>query len=273
MKVVILAYDGLEYDLVVKWKLKNIMQEYYGKYEAPISPKRGKPFTPNAWVSFITGLPPEVHGVDDWWSFGKILDWLRFHPPFIWIKGKRMILKKLGIKIKPKVVGKEYIKYDTIFDLVKPSIPLFIPAYNEPVEPHIEYGLALEKGVREYIRTIWKWHNIRKETLFKNLDKDWKLLMIWFDIADVLGHVCIVKCRNELFKAYLDLNSIAKRVRDKLDNETAILIVSDHGMEVTADGVTGDHSKYGFWSLNVKPPLTPKKITDFKNMILSLAKQ
>ena len=254
-RVIILAFDALEASLVEKWRLKYLLQEYHGVYEAPKSPKYGKPHTPNAWTSFITGLPPEVHGVDDWWSFGRVLDWLRKHPPLSWIKGKRVLLRKLGINIKPKVVG---------------NTALFVPAWNEPTEPREEYAIALEKGLEELIKTVWKWHKIRKEELFKHLDGEWKLLMAWFDIADMFGHVCWYRCRNELFKAYLDLNSIAKKVREKVGDDTAVLIVSDHGMKGTRDGITGDHSPYGFWSLNVEPPLMPKKITDFKPMIHKL---
>lgn len=38
MRICILAFDGLEYDLVIKWRMKALMQEYYGKYNSPISP-------------------------------------------------------------------------------------------------------------------------------------------------------------------------------------------------------------------------------------------
>mgnify|MGYP000064706953 CR=1 FL=1 len=266
MRICILAFDGLEYDLVVRWRMKALMQEYYGKYEAPISPTFKKPHTPSAWASFITGKAIEEHGVDDWWTWGLLLDWLRFRPPLKWIKGKRKLLKKLGIR--PKLY-KIDDSHPTIFSVVKPSIPLFIPTLTEPTRFHYELSDAVEKGVDAFVRKIWEIHRYRKKEFLKCLDKDWKLLMVWFDLADLLGHVFIKKNPIKLFKGYKELNDIANIARSKLAN-TAILIVSDHGMKPQPKG-TGDHSSYGFWSLNIEPPFKPEKITDFYKLVIKIA--
>jgi len=263
-KILILAFDGLEYNLVKKWGLTNLMQEYYGKYEAPISPRYRKPHTPSAWASFITGKDVESHHVDDWWTWGRLLDWLRYKPPFKWIKGKKMLLKKLGIKPRPATINKQ----NTIFDVIKPSVALFIPTFSEPFEIRYELSNAFNRGLDAYIKKIWEVHKFREHEFLKCLDKDWKLCMCWFDLADLLGHIFIVKNPLKLLKGYLELNKIAKIARSRL-NKTIILIVSDHGMEPQPDG-TGDHTGYGFWSLNVKPPFKPGKITDFYGMILKM---
>ncbi len=271
MRVFILALDGLEYELVMGWKLHNLMQEHCGKYRAPISPRYGKPHTPSAWVSFITGLPPEEHGIDDWWKWGRLLDWIRLHPPFRWIKNKRVIAAALGIK--PKTYTREDLRVETIFDAVKPSIALFVPGYNEPPEPHYELNEALRRGIREYERKIWEIHNWRVSKLTERLNDEWRLFMVWLDLADLLGHIYIVKNRARLLKAYWELDWLAGWLRAKLlseDPHTAFLIVSDHGMQVSDDGVTGDHSPHGFWSSNVPLPREPKEITDFRDIILEL---
>lgn len=177
MKVLILGFDGLEYDLVVKWKLKHLMQTRYGKYTAVRSPKYGKPHTPSAWTTIITGKTPEEHGIDDWWTYGRILDWLRTKPPLVWIKNKRRILWKLGLK--PRLPNKRDLKVKTIFDLTKKSIPLFIPAYNEPVEPHEKLKAAFKKGLNEYIKAIWEIHNWRKNVFLQKLkNNEWELFMV-----------------------------------------------------------------------------------------------
>jgi len=54
MKVFILGLDGLEYNFVEKWNLRNLKQREYGKLEVPIS-KRGWPSSPEVWASFLTG--------------------------------------------------------------------------------------------------------------------------------------------------------------------------------------------------------------------------
>ena len=273
MRVLILAYDGLEYELVMKWKLKNIMQKRYGKYRSAISPRYGKPHTPSAWTTIITGKPPEEHGIDDWWSFGKVLDWIRYKPPLKWIKGKRLFLRKLGIELKPKIVGREHIRHKTIFDLTAPSIAVNVPAWNEPTEPHEEYAEALKKSVNEYLRVVWKWHKKRVNNFWDSFHKDWKLLMAWFDLVDIIGHVCIAKCTRELWKGYIALDKLAKDVSQKIQEDTLLLIISDHGMKPTPDG-TGDHSRHGFWSINKDLEwFNPREAIDFYQLIRKALEQ
>ncbi|MCD6369528.1 MAG: alkaline phosphatase family protein [Thermoproteales archaeon] len=267
MKICILAFDGLEYEFVVKWKLKNLLQEYHGTYKALINPKYDKPHTPTCWASFITGKSLEEHGVTHWWRWNSLLERLRYIPPFIWIKGKRDILMKIGIKPTLRTIPENL---STIFDAVKPSVPLFIPSYNEPVKIHYMYVEASKKGLNEIVKCVWKVHKLRKDVLFKHLkNNEWKLLMCWFDLADLMSHLYTPKTRFHLLKAYLELNSIAGEVRKRIDNDTAVLIVSDHGIEIEKNGSV-DHSEHGFWSLNVKPPFKPRDITDFYKLILEL---
>jgi hypothetical protein len=274
LKVLILAMDGLEYNLVIKWNLKGLIQRYYGIHAVVKSPRYGKAHTPSSWVSFITGLPPEEHGVDDWWSWGRILDWLRTHPPLVWVKGKRLLLAKLGIKLRPRIAGRDMVRAETIFDVIQPSVALNVPGWNEPTEPHVEYEEAARRGVRDLIAKVWEWHERRKRQLFEALADPgrWRLLMAWFDLADLIGHACMVKCRLELRKAYVELDRLARQVAERIPSNTALLIASDHGMTVSTDGVTGDHSDHGFWSLNVEPPFYPRSILDFKSLIIDLAR-
>ena len=264
MKVLILAYDGLEYNLVKRWKLRNLLQVKYGKYKAHISEKYKEPYTPEAWITIITGTTN--HNIKEWWVYNNSLEKLRYKPPFKWIRGKRKFLKLIGIK--PRLPNKNDLKIKTIFDLTKKPIPLFIPGYNEPTEPHYRLKKAFEKGLEEYIKTIWQIHYWRKWEFFNILDKEWwDLFMCWFDLADLLGHIFIAKNRMELYKGYVELDKIAMNVKDSIDKNTLLLILSDHGMKAMPDG-TGDHSFHGFWSINKNLEwFNPKKATDFYNLI------
>ncbi len=268
-RILILAYDGLEASLVERWRLSGLLQAVHGRYEAAVSPRYGKPHTPSAWTTIITGKPPEEHGVDDWWSYGRILDWLRTHPPLSWVKGKRRIAWRLGIR--PRVVNRSVARARTWFEEVKPSIPLFIPAYNEPTWPHEEFNRALERGLEAYIEKVWEIHRWRAETLLETLrgNREWRLLMAWLDIADLLGHACWVKCRAQLYRAYRALEDLAVEARRLAPPGTVTLILSDHGMMDSGDGVTGDHSPHGFWSLSVDIPwFRPRRATDFHPLVL-----
>jgi len=268
VRVCVLAIDGLEYSLVLKWKLKHLMQEYFGRHVSPIDPEHGKPMTPMCWASFITGKPPKVHGVRTFTRWGiRFIDKIRFYPPFTWIKGKRRLLMKLGIKPKPSGIPKN-IK--TIFDVVKPSIPLFIPSYNEPVELRDKF-LHARKG--EFLKKLWDVHRYRKEVFFRYLrGSEWKLLMCWFDLVDMASHAYInPRHKLVLMRVYLEANKLAREVREIVGRDTAVLVASDHGFEKKPDG-SFDHSNYGFWSLNVEPPFRPRKITDFYNLILEVVR-
>jgi len=48
MRLLVLAYDVLEYALLERLRLRELVQKRYGRYEAAKSPKYEKPHTPSA---------------------------------------------------------------------------------------------------------------------------------------------------------------------------------------------------------------------------------
>jgi len=272
-RVVILALDGLEYELVKRWRLKSLLQEKHGVHMPFKSPRLGKPHTPSLWASFITGKSLEEHGVDEWWRWSWLLDRIRYLPPLVWIKGKRRIIEKLtGYRIKPKPSLRALRnRPPTLFDLIKPSIAIDVPTWNMDVDRRLWIERSLKVSVDEYIKNVWKVYNEKKQELLRVLDNgSWRLVMVWFDAPDLLGHVCIAKCRLKLMSLYLDLNRLVSTVRERVGDDTLVLVVSDHGMKPMPDG-TGDHSDYGFWSISHYIDwFEPRKITDFFYLILKL---
>lgn len=261
------ALDGLEYDLVVKWKLKHLLQRKYGKmdlgeeYYHKVKDEK-VPYTPIIWTSFITGLPPEKHNVRSIWTYGRVLDFIRKLPVISWIKNKRKILYRLGI-LEPKIVSRENLKVKTIFDVIKPSIAIRMMAYNEDTEQWRKLSKAmLFEGLKKYEELLWEDYRKREKELFDNLRRDWKLLAVYFRIADAMGHIHFVKRPHVLRRVYRRLDTLVYKVKKQLDEKPIILIVSDHGMEAAPDG-TGTHSRHAFWSINVDTDWEPKKITDF----------
>ena len=270
MKVFILGLDGLEYKLVVKWKLKNLMQSKYGYFnvdEVYMHEKEKVPYTPIIWASFITGKKPSEHGVKELWTYGKLLDKLRHMPPLKWIKGKRRFLSKLGLK--PRVVGREKLNCPTLFDVINPSIAVNVPSYNESTYLHRRLSEAFYRGLKEYEKEIWRVHEERKKATYEALkNSDWKLFMTYFDLADLLGHLHFIKRPLKLLKAYLELNKLAAELQRMIPKNTVFLIISDHGMKSSGDGVTGNHSKRAFWSLNIDENWEPRDFTDFYPKIM-----
>jgi len=229
---------------------------------------------PAIWASLITGREPEEHSVYSWWRISryKLLDklahWIRYNVPVIknmsTAKLKR-ILSIFGLRIRHS--SRENLRIPTIFDLIKPSVALFVPSYNEELWIREYYFEALERGLEEAEKAFWYVHEYRKRRLFEELEKNsyWKLFIAWFDLADVIGHIYMSRSKLKIMKAYFELNRLAVRVKEMVSKDTLFMIVSDHGME-PGDG----HSPRAFYSFNIDLEWRPRKITDYFNFILSI---
>lgn len=283
MKIFILALDGLEYDLVKLWNLLGLRQktcgkiklskEYYISTRSPLTKMvEVTPYTPIVWASFITGLPPRKHGIRQMITYGNFLNKLRNAPLIRNIKAKRKILWKMGLK--PRLVSKKDLSTKTLFDLINPSIAIDIPAYNESTEYHYRLLRAFSKdGIVKYEKEVWNIFNERKAKLFREIIKPWKLFMVYFKITDLLGHLYVCKNPSKLSLVYKEVNKLAKTLQHMVSTDTIFLIVSDHGVIPSADGVTGTHSDHAFWSLNMKISWKPKDIIDFYPKILEWSKK
>ena len=276
MKVFILALDALEYNLVTKWDMENLKQTTYGKFK--LSPEyfheeENVPYTPIVWASFITGKKPSEHRIKSIFTYGKLLEKLRWFKPIKAIKGKRKILWKLGIK--PRTVNRGDLNLSTIFDKVKPSIAFQVPTYNESTELNLILRVFLqEKSIKEFIQKTWEIFHLKRRQLFEILDKqkDWKLFMAYFKVADLLGHVYLKKNPKKLKEVYFILDTLTEEIKEKMPNNILFLIVSDHGMQIGDDPVFASHSNHAFWSLNIKTNWKPKDITDFYPKIIEWTK-
>ncbi len=268
MRVFVLALDGLEYLLVRKWGLSNLMQKRYGYFEVLEEYfHRGErvfaPYTPKIWASLITGKKPSEHGIRSWWTYGRLLDRLRYFPLIKKMRGKRRILWKLGLK--PRIVDRRDLKGPTIFDVVRPSVAVNVMAYNEKAEYRRRPVEAFYRGRREYEREIWRIHEERKRDTLSALEehRDWKLFMTYFDLADWAGHFYRGSHPLRLMRAYLELDRLAGELQERVPPGTVFLIISDHGMEPSGDSVTGVHSRRAFWSLNIDEEWEPRDFVDF----------
>lgn len=276
MRVCILGYDGLEYTIVEQLKLRNIMQKEYGRVRVPIAGGIDDPSTPIVWTSFITGEPPSVHGVDmaEFWdsSLDGFRSFLRRHRKLHNLAKKL----KLGYRVRgtvglePKFPSRKNIKCDTLFDIIKPSIPLGVPVYNKDLHGAYPVGEVF-KAIQDHdfrrdyeakIRQIFK---MEVEELFGALEEEWKLLMIHLHITDLLGH--IFWGTERLAVLYEEMDLLTQRVRERLQDDDLLLIISDHGM-----GRLG-HTKYGFYSLNRRLGLRNPEITDFFRIIKTLTEE
>jgi len=245
MKLCILALDGLDYYLVKEFDMQELLQGEYGIISHAGLPPRVN--TSQIWASFITGLPPQEHGIAD---------------PSIDQRNARI---KRGIR--------------TIFDIAKRSIAKWIPGYNpHPDYWHPAYIDLLFKCVKDkrYEGSYWAlllelfWR--QTDEFMEKVKKEWDLLMAHFNYLDALGHAFFRK-KDKMRRAYEITCDFVRSVQSYLRPKGVVLwIVSDHGMVIAPDG-TGDHSNYGFYSSNVKLGLGRPTFFDFFKLVEELLKE
>ena len=273
MRVLILAYDGLDHDLVETLSLRNILQREHGKVDVPIVGGIDDPSTPIVWTSFITGESPEVHGVDmpQMWDneFDGLRSFVRRH------RGIHNILKrfKVGQKVREATgarssfPSRKNIKVDTFFEVVKPSVALGVPVYNKNLEEIYPIGDVMRARqdpeylpvFEERVRGIF---DEEVKTLFDAIDGEWRLLMVHLHIADLFGHA--FWGTEKVATLYEEMDLLTKRVKARLREDDLVLIISDHGMSKLG------HTKKGFYSFNVKIGLVDPDIKDFFNIVTGL---
>ena len=228
--IVILGLDGLEYEYVEEFKCKHLIQKCYGKTDIS---EFSEPRTVVLWSSFLTGRNTEKQALKDLWNFS----------------------------VKPE---------ETFFSNFKSWHAIDVPGFSYIKERHEKEREMLKAffdgkaGVEEYDEIAFENHAFIKQKFFEALEKEYEILMGYFALADVIGHLSFgIKLKMKLI--YQELDEIAKIARKKADK---LLIISDHGMR--AIGRFGDHSDYGFWSFSEKIKLENPKITEFRKLIESL---
>lgn len=261
-KVFILALDALDYYLVEKWKLRHLMQKQYGKIRSIVNERLGVPVSPQVWGSFITGQKQQI---DSWEVYNRFFEWLRRKTPFKWIKGKRQLIYRLGIR--PDYVSRRNVSGTTLFDVIPKSIAINVPTYRiDPARRMRLLEAKLNTGLEEYEKESRSLFRETVDELFRKIDCEWDLFMVWIGIADRLGHA-FIRSERKTRRLYAKLNLLAYNVNERIPENAFLLIASDHGMQLMPDG-TGQHSNYAFYSFNRKVDWKPEKITDFYYFII-----
>lgn len=280
MKVFILALDGLSHESVNLWNLKYLKQEQYGRVPSIINRKHGEPLSPQVWGSFITGT---VQDIDDWQVFTKPVKWIRWHTPLRRIRGSSWLINKtFGRRIlipilnliehQKKYAGNGRLSGVPIFDLVSNSIAVNVPVYN--LDSEWLFGCTrkiLEGDIDAFQRQVINNAELMIQETFRRMSENWDLFMTWIPIADQMGHVFISRPR-KLRDVYNSLNMLAYNVSSRLPEDCLLVIVSDHGMKMSSDGVSGCHSDHAFYSFSTEVDWKPNKITDFYDFIMSMCR-
>jgi len=296
MRVIVLGIDGLDANLVIRWRLKTFMQQYYGVHDVRVAVKSNDPlYTPLIWAAFLLGKPAYSCGFDhklitlrrDQWGYRLPRIFYRVRLKLFGTRnlGIRPILMKLKIYDIKRVIDKaheiealpeEALRY-TFPEIAKSNgyrvwVKEF-PSYNdfrfaEWRARHSEFvGAPIEKILDELEKRYQYSFELLQEAIESADSHD--LILYYTPIIDLANHK-FYKPRNIKYMTLLAnyYKKMEKAVSEAVKQipESALLILSDHGF----DPKTQEHSSQGFWSINVKPPLFPKTILDFKSLILNL---
>ena len=254
---VILALDGLDYDLVERLDLKNLKQMKYGRLEVPINKILKQPSSPEVWASFLCGKHVVMM-----FKGRKRLRLMKFL-----IKMKRLLpFISLGIGRKTtggitgfgKLEEKSWAENENVLTI---GVPYF-DYTNEVFEAQAEFAETkdLVKLKMIILKDYLKKSKLAIKSL-KNIDVNkYKIVFVYLHYPDQINHLCF-NDMEQVEAFYQALDTYAKKFASVVRNHH-LLIISDHG----ANFKTGGHSQMGFISSNNGIKL-PKSIIELgKNL-------
>ena len=288
MKLLIVALDGLDMDHVMRWSLKGLLQEHWGRHHVGFLRYL---YTPIIWSCFLTGLNVEEAGYD----MSSLTDKRRreaFHPllrPFYLLRRKllpsgvslhiRPLLTKLGlVNVYAPSIMPEELRGRTFLEFLKARglkvEAIEVPGYNEHkneffrtiLTRYATANLSKKKKILDLCLAECERRLSLALELLSHRELD--LLMVYFPIPDIAHHLFFRGIRELLLlhKAYWLAEGWVRKLKEVAGPGYACLVVSDHGF-IRSERT---HSDYGFWSLDVEPPFPPSKITDFFRLVVEL---
>ena len=277
--VLVVAFDGLDKELIEDFELENIPQKDFGLIDNDTGTHRRK--TSELFTCFVTGETHREHGVrklkklDDPF-LKKSESLIQKMPGSIKFKGLREAIYSSVLHTEKRAYNRTDYDINTMFDHIENSKALNIPGYN-PSPYWSKLGTGGQFGEHDVEKNSrWKYwdeheYSRRRHELFRPVNQWFDLCMMHFHRVDVHQHFYgndIHFDRKRLKKLYRETDELAKDIIEYFeDSYDTIIFMSDHGLP------EGDqHNKNAFYSCNHELFGDKKPhITDFKAKILSLA--
>lgn len=275
--VLVVAFDGMDKELIEKFGLQNLVQEEVGTIDNKSDVENVK--TAELFATFITGQTSYIHNISDRnnWTDprkGKIVDVLT---PGILVDNVRgfhrlrdTLMTLLDVRL--ETYNKDDIECTTIFEEIENSKPLFIPAYNESLfmdtgasKLPLKYGYGSEV-LPEYYDDYE--YSRRKREFMRPVNKFYDFCMVHFQRPDFHQHFYgdkHVRYEEEKLKdLYEEMDEFAAKILEFFSEDfETIIFMSDHGLPTEEE-----HNENAFYSSNKKlfPNKTPK-MSEFKDKI------
>jgi len=291
-KVLLVAFDGMDKDLIQKFELSHLYSnsKEFGSINNTAGVNQIK--TVELFSVMITG--EEIRNLNrkgmnkiNYPKRKRFIDFIFPDRLKQNVRGAFRAYKtlKTGLNIKKEPYLKRDFEKNTIFDKIHNSRSMFVPG-NNPSKLWATGGhrkvMESESFNKEDAIDIWRTreHRHRKESLFSELENEIvsprDFLMCHFHLPDFFQHL---KGDRELGnydeeflrKLYRELDDLAGEIEEKaLENGyDTVIFMSDHGLPTTSA-----HNENAFYSCNkeIFPNKTPK-IADFHDKILELIEE
>ena len=259
-KVLVMGLDGASLPLIKSWasegklpNFKKILENGANGGLRSVIP----PYTPPAWTSFMTGKNPGKHGILAFTrKNGSLVNALHRDGKTLWRvlsdHGKQVVVINV-----PMTFPVERVNGVLISGYMSPLDDLYTYPQNlkkELVEKFPDYRVYLnesdplggnDKTIDAWLKDLYSLtkENLKVTTHFMN-NFEWDFLITVFMGTDWITHVfwryedpacpgydtkMARKYRGTILRYYQEIDSILKNILDQIDEDTMLIIMSDHG--------------------------------------------
>lgn len=263
-KVLVIGLDGATFDLIRPWaaegylpSLSRIMREgAYGGLRSTVPP-----MTAPAWTSFATGVNPGKHGLYDW--IAREPDSYTFNPvtaldgraPTIYSLLSQMDRRVCALNV-PMTFPAVPVNGVMISGMPAPSLKHNVSYPDDALQEIIaavgdymlypDPGQAYsDSGVDDFLARLYRTTELRVQAFdYLRRKEPWDFAMVVFNGTDTVSHAMwkfmdqrhplhdptrYAKYGNAIRDYYHTVDGSLADIVDKLDDDTTLFIMSDHG--------------------------------------------
>jgi hypothetical protein len=264
--VVVLGWDGLDLELVEQFGLGEAFGSYRTTIDTHVNPIVDEPHTLELWPSMITGLPPDEHGVVAV-TESEGVEWGNPVLDVASTVGNQVlpheIMIYLGAKVRELGAGPDITKasyyrerdIETVFESCGGhaiSIPNYqtdadrahgLDAHRDRLWQALDVSYAGEGttpgvAVPQIYDELGAAVGRRLGHTLMAIDGGEPLVWTWFGLLDSVGHMEPAVGDQLVADWYRTAAQITRQVRAQAPADTAVLAVSDHGIQ------EGEHTHY-----------------------------
>jgi hypothetical protein len=265
-QIVVLGWDALDLELAERYGVADSFGAHQSKIRTYENEHIGEPHTLELWPSMILGAPPAEHGIRAA-APGDGVDW---DNPLLDTASElangiipQPLLTEVGARLRERGAGidqrtaSQYRKEwrNTVFE--PDDRPISIPNYETDwdrrhgldaarndlwtalqVDRSVADGIEPQVDMDEVQRILGEAYGRRLGLTLSSIQAGRPLVWTWFGLVDSAGHMDPAVEYPLQREAYDVAAAISRLIRDVAPPETAVVSVSDHGLQ------DGTHTHY-----------------------------